>query len=105
MGLDKVVATMRDNLTARRVYGEPVERDGVVVIPAASVIGGGGGGQGTEHGREGEGGGFILTGRPVGAFVLKGGDVRWVPAVDVTLLGAIFAVTVAVIHRVRRRKA
>jgi uncharacterized spore protein YtfJ len=105
MGLDKVVAAMRDNLTARRVYGEPVEQDGVVVIPAASVIGGGGGGQGKEQSREGEGGGFLLAGRPVGAFVLKGGDVRWVPAVDVTLLGVVFAVTVAAIHKVRRRRA
>ena len=52
MGLEKVVGAMRDNLAARRVYGEAVERDGVLVIPAASVIGGGGGGHGTEQGKE-----------------------------------------------------
>ncbi|MFD6073169.1 MULTISPECIES: sporulation protein [Amycolatopsis] len=101
MGLEKVVAVMRDNLTVRRVYGEPVEKDGVVVIPAASVIGGGGGGHGAEQDKEGEGGGFILAARPVGAYVLKGGEVRWVPAVDLTFLGAVFAVTVAAIHRRR----
>ncbi|MFE6612511.1 sporulation protein [Amycolatopsis sp. NPDC057786] len=101
MGLEKVVGVMRDNLTVRRVYGEPVEKDGVVIIPAARVIGGGGGGHGSEQDKEGEGGGFILAARPVGAYVLKGGEVRWVPAVDVTLLGAVFAVMVAAIHRRR----
>ncbi|WP_037304981.1 sporulation protein [Amycolatopsis orientalis] len=105
MGLEKIVGVMRDNLTVRRVYGEPVENDGVVIIPAASVIGGGGGGHGSEQEKEGEGGGFILAARPVGAYVLKGGDVRWVPAVDVTFLGAVFAITVAAIHRARRRRS
>ncbi|KZB86198.1 sporulation protein [Amycolatopsis regifaucium] len=105
MGLEKVAGTMRDILTVRRVYGEPVEHDGVVVIPAARVIGGGGGGHGAEQDKEGEGGGFILAARPVGAYVLKGGDVRWVPAVDITFLGAVFAVTVAAIRKARRRKA
>ncbi|MBB5850389.1 sporulation protein [Amycolatopsis umgeniensis] len=104
MGLEKIVGVMRDNLTVRRVYGEPVEKDGVVVIPAASVIGGGGGGHGSEQEKEGEGGGFIVAARPVGAYVLKGGDVRWVPAVDLTVLGVVFAVMVATIHKARRRR-
>ncbi|OXM51177.1 hypothetical protein [Amycolatopsis alba] len=105
MGLEKVVGAMRDNLTVRRVYGEPVEKDGVVVIPAASVIGGGGGGHGTEQAKEGEGGGFVLAARPVGAYVLKGGDVRWVPAMDLTFLGLVFAVMVATIHKARRAQS
>ncbi|MFC9257196.1 sporulation protein [Amycolatopsis thailandensis] len=103
MGLEKIVGTMRDNLTVRRVYGEPVEKDGVMLIPAASIIGGGGGGHGTEQGKEGEGGGFMLAARPVGAYVLKGGEVRWVPATDRTFLGLVFAIMVATIHKARRR--
>ncbi|MFI9454159.1 sporulation protein [Amycolatopsis sp. NPDC052450] len=105
MGLEKVVGVMRDNLTVRRVYGEPVEKDGVVIIPAAKVVGGGGGGNGAEQDKEGEGGGFVLAARPVGAYVLKNGDVRWIPAVDVTFLGAVFAVMVASIHRARHRRS
>jgi len=104
MGLEKIVGVMRDNLTVRRVYGEPVEKDGVVIIPAASVIGGGGGGHGSEQGKEGEGGGFLLAARPVGAYVVKAGDVRWVPAVDVTFLGVVFAIMAASIHRRRRSR-
>ncbi len=56
MKVDAMLSMIRDSLTVSRVYGEPVERDGVTVIPAALVVAGGGGG------------------------------VRWVPAVDVNRL-------------------
>jgi uncharacterized spore protein YtfJ len=69
----------------KRVYADPYERDGVVVIPAAAVFGGGGGGGGYDpSGNEGGGTGFGLGARPVGAYVIKEGNVRWEPAVDVT---------------------
>lgn len=70
----------RDALTVRRVYGDPIERDGVTVIPAAKVRGGGGGG-GDAQGNGG--GGFGISATPAGAFVIKDGEVRWQPAVDV----------------------
>ena len=35
---------LADLLTVRRVFGEPVVRDDVTVIPVARVVGGGGGG-------------------------------------------------------------
>ncbi len=71
----------RDAITARRVYGDPVERDGVTLVPAAAGRGGGGGG-----GEEGVGGGtgYGLAGRPVGAYVISGGAVRWEPVIDRT---------------------
>ncbi len=78
-----IVERARDTITVGRVYGEPIERDGTIVIPAASVAGGGGGGSGTQgDGQEGTGGGFGVKARPVGAFVIRGGDVRWEPVVD-----------------------
>jgi len=73
-------------LGARRVFGEPIERDGVLLVPAARVGGGGGGGAGTPYGnngREGSGLGFGLSARPAGVFVLDRGRVHWEPAVDV----------------------
>ena len=77
------VEQARDAITVRRVYGDPIERDGTVVIPAAVVAGGGGGGGGIDlHGQTGAGSGFGLHARPVGAFVIRDGDVRWEPAVD-----------------------
>ena len=46
---------------------------------------GGGAGGGTGHddkGQEGEGGGFGVSGRPAGAYVIQDGQVSWRPAVD-----------------------
>ena len=64
----------------RRVYGEPIEQEGVTVVPAAAVRGGGGGG-GDSNGNGG--GGFGVAARPVGAYVIRDGEVVWRPAVDV----------------------
>lgn len=77
--IDQLLQGARDAITVRRVYGDPVERDGVTVIPAASVRGGGGGGgDDTNNG----GGGFGLAARPVGAYVIRGEEVEWKPALD-----------------------
>lgn len=38
----ETISRAQDAITVARVYGEPYERDGVVVIPAARVSGGGG---------------------------------------------------------------
>jgi uncharacterized spore protein YtfJ len=93
MSLSQLLDTVRDSMTVRRVFGDPYERDGATVIPAARVRGAGGGGGGKdEHGQEGDGGGFVLTARPVGAYVIKDGAVTWQPAVDVERV-----VTVAVL--------
>ena len=79
--VDEILEGARDAMTVGRVYGDPIEQDGITVIPAA-VVGGGGGGGGddTQNG----GAGFGLKARPVGAYVICGKDVTWVPAVDVT---------------------
>jgi uncharacterized spore protein YtfJ len=75
----EAVQQARDAITVRRVYGDPYQEEGVTVIPAAHVMGGGGGGGDTL----GNGGtGFGLSARPVGAFVIKDGDVQWRPALD-----------------------
>jgi uncharacterized spore protein YtfJ len=93
MSLSQLLDTARDSMTVRRVFGDPYERDGVTLIPAARVRGAGGGGGGKdERGQEGDGGGFVLTARPVGAYVVKDGAVSWQPAVDVERV-----VTVAVL--------
>jgi uncharacterized spore protein YtfJ len=42
--VDELLRGARDAMAAERVYAEPVEGDGVKVIPAAVVLGGGGGG-------------------------------------------------------------
>lgn len=94
MKYDELMSAARDSISVRRVFGEPVEKEGVTVIAAAYVGGGGGGGRGHGKGEEeGEGAGFGIGGKPAGVYTIKDGKVRWVPAVDVnrlvTVLGAV----------------
>ena len=70
--------------TVRRVFGEPYEKDGVTVIPAAKVQGAvGGGGEAPDGEGGGTGSGFAMNTKPFGVFVMRDGDVTWRPAVDV----------------------
>ncbi|WP_328615225.1 spore germination protein GerW family protein [Amycolatopsis sp. NBC_00355] len=83
MKIDELLAKAKDGLETKLVYGEPYETDGVTVIVASTVSSGGGGGDGRdENGRSGEGGGFGLSAKPVGAYVIKDGKLHWEPAVD-----------------------
>jgi uncharacterized spore protein YtfJ len=108
MDFQEAMSNAQDAITVRRVYGEPYEHDGTVVIPAAAVRGGGGGGSGEDASQRGsgEGGGFGLDARPVGAYVIERGQVRWEPVVDVTRIVVqvtLAAVGVALLlHRARR---
>jgi uncharacterized spore protein YtfJ len=98
--VDELLEGARDAITVKRVYGDPIEQEGVTVIPAASVGGGGGGGGDAEHNG---GGGFGLRARPVGAYVIRGDDVTWVPAVDVTRLALIALGALMVLRSLVRR--
>jgi uncharacterized spore protein YtfJ len=100
----QMASAARRIFSARLVYGEPVERDGVTVIPAAAVSGGGGGGGDTGALPVREGAGFGVFARPVGAFVIRGDSVTWVPAVDVTRLGLAAAVTVVALAKILAKR-
>ena len=99
------IGKLRDLFSIRMVYAEPIEREGTTVIPAAVVIGGGGGGSGSGEQGSGEGLGFGLVSRPVGAYVIRDGRVRWVPAIDpflVFLAGVALLGFIRKIYRQRR---
>jgi uncharacterized spore protein YtfJ len=99
--LDALLRGNRDAITVRRIYGDPVESNGVKVIPAASVIGGSGGGGDAE----GNGGaGFGLVGRPTGVWVLRDDEVTWRPAIDVNRIVA-YAFVLSLAWLLRRRRA
>lgn len=91
MEASEILEKARDTLTVRRVFGEPIEREGTLVVPVARVRGGAGAGSGEGKMQEGEarpvgtgrGGGWGADAKPVGVFVIVDGDVRWRPAVDV----------------------
>ncbi len=106
MTLDQIMDRAKDTISVRRVFGEPVERDGLTLIPAALVMGGAGGGQGPGAGGElGEGGGLGMLGRPVGAFVIKNGELSWRPVIDIQLIALLAAGTTAICLLSRARLA
>jgi uncharacterized spore protein YtfJ len=84
MNVQEILEKAQDTVTVKRVYGTPIEKEGLTIIPAASISGGGGGGGGPAD--AGGGAGYGVHARPVGAFVIKDGDVRWEPAIDATRL-------------------
>jgi uncharacterized spore protein YtfJ len=85
MEVQDVLAQARDTITVKRVFGEPYEKDGVTIIPAARVQGGAGagGGEDPQGQGKGSGSGFGVSARPVGAFIIRQGELSWRPAVDV----------------------
>jgi uncharacterized spore protein YtfJ len=111
---DELMQQARDAVTVKRVFGEPYERNGVTLIPAASLRGGAGGGKGEGGAGDsatgsGSGGGFGLTAKPAGVYIIEAGKVRWQPAVDVNRIvlgGQIVAIVGLLVLRsmVRRRR-
>ena len=111
MDVQGTLSQVRDAISAKHVYGEPYEHDGIVVIPAARVrgFGGGGGGEGSQPDRgtgSGSGLGFGLDARPVGAYVISSGKLDWKPAVDATsvALRAQAALILLLLILLRRRR-
>lgn len=114
MEVNEVITQARDTLTVKRVFGDPYEKNGVTLIPAAKVQGGAGGGdgEGPQGQGRGSGSGFGVNARPVGAYLIRGEEVSWRPAVDlnkVILGGQIVAVvallTIRAIVKARAKRA
>ena len=107
--MQELLRTRTQHLSVSRAFGTAYEKDESLVIPVAMVFGGGEGtdesaddlseddappvegdesevGSGTSSGSGGGFGGVVM---PVGVYVVKDDQVRWVPAVNVNL--AIFA--------------
>jgi uncharacterized spore protein YtfJ len=111
MTIDRILGQVREAATVRTVFGDPIERDGVTVIPVAKVMGGGGGGEGGYEGEaatdpaarpQGSGGGFGYRAVPSGAYVLRDGKLDWRPAFDLNraiLVGQIVAIVFLLVLR------
>jgi uncharacterized spore protein YtfJ len=86
---------------ADAVFGAPIERDGLTVVPVAKVRWGAGGGGGSDaSGDGGSGGGGGLTATPAGYIEIQNGAARFVRTASVTdlwpivLAGAVAAFVV-----------
>jgi len=112
-------------LLGNQVFGTPVEKHGVVLVPVAEVrgCGGSGGARGPRDaagvfagagedrpdrssdaddrpggsdgpGPQAGGGGFALVARPVGAWVIRDGNVEWRSSLNMQALATAASVTV-----------
>jgi len=64
---------------AATIFGEPVEREGLTVIPVAKARWGFGGGVGRRRGEDGAGGGGGAQVIPVGFIEMKNGEAQFRP--------------------------
>jgi uncharacterized spore protein YtfJ len=95
--VDQMWKGAREAITVKRVYGDPVQSEGVTLVPAAAVRGGAGGGGDSEGNG---GGGFGVAARPIGAYVIRDGSVTWRPAVD---LNRVLLLAAALVFLLARR--
>ena len=97
---DEWLAALADRIGARfsatTVYGAPIERDGVTVVPVAAARLGIGAGSGSDpsKGQDGEGGGGGGGVTPAGYIELKDGRSRFVPVVHPARMLALICGTV-----------
>ncbi|GAB3853813.1 hypothetical protein GCM10028822_23010 [Hymenobacter terrigena] len=77
---ERLAQLLSTSVHASTIYGTPVERDGVTVIPVAQAAYGFGGGTGTgPNAQGGTGGGGGVRLKPVGFIELKKGRSRFRP--------------------------
>ncbi len=106
--VDRLARLIGGGAGVTTVFGSPVERDGVTVIPVARTrFGFGGGGGPAPDGRgEGAGGGGGAASRPLGFIEIRGGRARFRRVTDPVALGIAaiaIATAVAILARVARR--
>lgn len=119
MDVQQLLSKVAENASVHRAFGPAYEAGGTLVIPVAWVVGGGGGGVDRAADRiditdaadtadtasPAAGGGFGQLVWPLGVYQVRDGQVRWVPAVDVTrlALGAMALVRMVGARRCARR--
>ena len=96
---ERVGATAR----ASAVFGDPVERGSVTVIPVAKATWGAGGGSGEKAGEFGLGGGGGTSVAPMGYIEVRDGGAEFRPIRDPRLPAAVGAAAVGVAALVARR--
>src|SRR3954463_13790922 len=80
--LERLAETLGGQAHAQVVYGEPIERGGLTVIPVAKARWAFGGGGGRKAGDEGSGGGGGVMVSPIGYIEVKDGESRFRPIHD-----------------------
>ncbi len=80
--VERIANQLGITANAKYIYSEPVERDGVTVIPVAKAAYGFGGGSGKKEDEEGSGGGGGVSVTPVGYIEIKDGESHFRQIID-----------------------
>ncbi|MCC7106857.1 MAG: hypothetical protein IT307_17125 [Chloroflexi bacterium] len=97
---ERLAQRLGASVQSANIFGQPVEREGVTVVPVAKASwgfggGGGSGGEGTPGAGSGSGGGGGVSVRPVGFIEISGGQARFRAIHDVDEVKIILASAVA----------
>jgi uncharacterized spore protein YtfJ len=92
----RILEQIKELMTGSTVFGEPYEKNGLTLIPAARVWASGGGVNGSA---DNETGGAGVQARPAGAFVVTGGEAKWLPSIDANriILGLQIVAVIAIL--------
>lgn len=69
-----------------KIFAEPIEYDGGIIVPVSKISYGFGGGFGKQTDQEGGGGGGGLTTSPAGYIEIKNGETKFRPIIDLQML-------------------
>lgn len=117
MEIQNLLTKLSDSMHVSRSFGPSSDHGDVTIVPVAIEVGGGGLGIGThpadvaptspEAGGEpvptGSGGGFGTLSFPLGVYVIRHGEVRWVPAIDATRVAIAAISLVKLVTKLRGR--
>ena len=90
--VERVAEKMGVHASAKAVFADPIQQDGVTVIPVAKLRWGFGGGSGRKQGKRGKGGGGGMHASPLGYIEIKDGQTEFKPIRDPMTLVPIAAV-------------
>ncbi|MGH9822598.1 MAG: spore germination protein GerW family protein [Blastocatellia bacterium] len=104
--VDRLAERLGTRASAATIYADPIERDGVTIIPVAKVRYGFGGGGGSKSGAGRRGGGGGVQVSPVGYIELKNGGSEFLPIDSIPkrlrVVSGIFLGSIVLLRLVRK---
>ncbi len=90
--VELLASQLGSSADVKHIYAEPIERDGVTIVPVAKVRYAFGGGGGQKDGEEGSGGGGGVAVTPIGYIEIKNGETRFRQIIDSASLLSLMAI-------------
>lgn len=76
--IGRLANSINNTFENKIIFSDPVEKNGIIVIPVSKVSYGFGGGSGRENNKKGNGGGAGVIAQPIGYIEIKKGETRFI---------------------------